>query len=425
MEFGLFIQGFVPGPGAHDTDAEHDALLREAELVERADRTGWKYVWVTEHHALTEYSHLSASDVYLGYLARCTERIHLGSGIFNLSPRVNHPVRNAERVAMLDHLTGGRFEFGTGRGAGSHEIATFNIHDPDTTRSEWDEVLPELVRMWAQRDYTFAGRHFAVDRPHDVLPKPYGKGHPALWVACGSPSTFAKAGGLGIGALGFNFSPIQDMQPLIDAYKEAMAECREPLGQFANDNVMITNAVVCTDDPDHAREIVTRRGRGYLYSLVCLYHDTIPKPASAPTWPQPPRPMTPEAVDWAIATGRLLCGTPEQVCEQIARSYEPVGVDQLVFGMPGDELTHDEAVECLELFGTQVIPEFDDDPVHRTTRYREGAVARHPAFAREPEPLTTIYTSSSDSASDTPSAMSSGWGTSSGQHMKPKSSESR
>ena len=91
---------------------------------------------------------------YMGYLARATERIHLGSGIFNLSPRVNHPARNAERVAMLDHLTDGRFEFGTGRGAGSHEIGTFNIHDPNSTKAEWDEVAPR-----ARRDVGAQGLH--------------------------------------------------------------------------------------------------------------------------------------------------------------------------------------------------------------------------------------------------------------------------
>ena len=97
MEFGLFLQGYLPGAAAHDQVREHEMFLKEVELVELADRTNWKYVWFSEHHALTEYSHLSASDVMMGYLARATERIHLGSGIFNLSPRVNHPVRNAER----------------------------------------------------------------------------------------------------------------------------------------------------------------------------------------------------------------------------------------------------------------------------------------------------------------------------------------
>jgi len=105
MEFGLLVQGHVPGPAAHDTVAEHAAFLHEAALVEFADRHAWKYVWTAEHHTLTEYSHLAASDVWMGYLAHATERIHLGAGIFNLSPRVNHPIRNAERAPLLDHLS--------------------------------------------------------------------------------------------------------------------------------------------------------------------------------------------------------------------------------------------------------------------------------------------------------------------------------
>src|SRR5262249_52268803 len=141
MEFGLFIQGYVPGPAAYDPASEHDALVGDARFVQAADRNNFKFAWLSEHHALPEYSHLSASDVLAGYLAATTERIHIGSGIFNVSPRVNHPVRNAERVAMLDHLTNRRFEFGTGRGAGSHEIGTFNIHDPSSTRAEFDDTI--------------------------------------------------------------------------------------------------------------------------------------------------------------------------------------------------------------------------------------------------------------------------------------------
>jgi alkanesulfonate monooxygenase SsuD/methylene tetrahydromethanopterin reductase-like flavin-dependent oxidoreductase (luciferase family) len=371
MEFGLFLQGYVPGAAAHDPDREHQAFLREAELVVLADRTNWKYAWFSEHHSLTEYSHLSSSEVMMGYLAHATERIHLGSGIFNLSPRVNHPVRNAERVAMLDHLTEGRFEWGTGRGAGSHEVATFNIGDTSSTKVEWDEVIREIPRMWETETYTFQGDHFQVDRPHNILPKPYRNVHPPIWVACGNPPTFGKAGRLGIGALGFNFSPIHDMRPMIESYKKGIAECEEPLGRYVNDNVMLTNAVICFEDGERAREVATRPNRGYLFSLVCLYHDTFPKPDWAPVWPEPPRRLDRPMVDAAIEAGALLCGTPEQVAQQL-EAYERCGVDQLVFGVPAD-LEHDEAMECVELFGTQVIKEYDRDPVHRTSRQRASA----------------------------------------------------
>ncbi len=383
MEFGIFIQGYVPGPDAHDPVKEHEALERELELVKCADRNGWKFVWFSEHHSLTEYSHMSSSEVFMGNLTGATERIHLGSGIFNLSPRVNHPVRNAERAAMLDQLSRGRFELGTGRGAGSHEMATFNIHDTSSTRSEWDEVIWEIPKMWSTEYYTFEGEHFSMDKPHNILPKPYLQGHPPLWVACGNPATFGKAGEHGIGALGFNFSPIHDMKPQIDAYKEGISKCAQPAGWFVNDNVMLTNAVLCFEDRQKARQIAVRPNRGYLYSLVCLYHDTFPKPDGVPTWPEPLLELSPEVVDGAIAAGMMLVGNPDEVCEQL-RAYEDTGVDQVVFGFPND-LSHEESLECIEVFGKSVIPEYDKDPVHSTTRYRQ--LAEKPDLSYPPPPM--------------------------------------
>src|SRR5262249_21389098 len=150
-------------------------------------------------HFLTEYSHLSANEVFLGYLAAVTTRIHLGSGIFNLSPRVNHPVRVAERVAMLDHLSDGRFEFGTGRGAGSREVTGFDLPDTSVTKAMWDEVIGEFRKMWSTTDYRHEGTsfnvpHLADHRPtRNVLPKPWKKPHPPMWVAAGNPPTYEKA----------------------------------------------------------------------------------------------------------------------------------------------------------------------------------------------------------------------------------------
>ena len=166
MEFGIFLNGYIPGPAAHDTWSEHTALMRETEYTILADRHNWKYAWFGEHHSLTEYSHLSASEVFIGYCAHATERIHLGSAIVSLPPVKDHPVRVAERAAMLDHLTNQRYEFGTGRGAGSHEVATFGIMDTNETKAMWDEVIREIPRMWEQRDYEFDGEslHGAVRR---------------------------------------------------------------------------------------------------------------------------------------------------------------------------------------------------------------------------------------------------------------------
>ena len=317
----------------------------------------------------------------MGYVAAKTERIHIGTGINSLSPRKEHPVRYAERAAMMDHLTDRRFEWGTGRGAGSHEMASFNILDKDSTKAEWNEVIREIPRMWEQRDYMYAGTSFTVPTPHNILPKPYGPGHPPIWVACGNPGTFAQAGEMGIGAIAFNFEPVFGLKGRIDAYKEAVASCTEPVGQFINDNVMLTNAVICLNDRDRARQIALRQCRGYLYSLVCLYHDTIPKPDYAPTWPEGIAGVGDEAtLDLLIDEGWLLCGEPDEVAEQLSR-YEAVGCDQVTFGLPSDSMHHEEVLEMLEVFGSKVIPSFDHDPVHSTTRMRATATRRFPEFA--------------------------------------------
>ena len=385
MEFGIFLNGYIPGPAAHDSQSEHNALMQEGAYAVLADKHNWKYVWLGEHHCLTEYSHMSAPEVLMGWIAAQTTQIHLASGINSLSPRKEHPVRLAERAAFLDHVTNRRYEWGTGRGAGSHEMAAFNIMDVNSTKPEWDEVVREIPRMWAQKDYEHHGEHFTVPTPHNVLPKPYGNSHPAIWVACGNPPTFAKAGEMGIGAIAFNFEPIYALQGRIDSYKEGISRCTEPIGDYMNDNLMMTNGVVCLTDRDRAREIALDGNSHYLVSMVNLYHDTMPKSNDAIVWPQRAISLReiagpdPDAfLDMLIAGGYMAVGNPEEVAEQI-QAYSKVGCDQLVFGIPG-AMFPDEVNEMIEIFGDKVIPEFDKDPMHSTTRYREGVTSKRPMF---------------------------------------------
>ena len=250
MEFGLFIQGYVPEfRRAGDPEAEHHAFENELAAVVAADAAGFKYVWATEHHFLDEYSHLSASDVVLGYLAHATERIHIGSGIFNPLPQVNHPAKVAERAAMLDHLSEGRFEFGTGRGAGSHEILGFlpGTENLDITREIWEDVIGEFPKMWMEDTYQgYEGKYWSLP-PRKVLPKPYVKPHPPMWYAAGNPSSWEMAAHKGLGVLGFGIGNLAALEKTRDAYKKAILGA-EPVGAFVNDNVMVCTAAYVAED---------------------------------------------------------------------------------------------------------------------------------------------------------------------------------
>src|SRR4051794_1591613 len=287
MEFGIFVMMNIMGERAHDPAAEHNTLKEELETIRLADQTGWKYVWITEHHCLPEYSHLSANEAFIPFALAITDRIHIGSGIFNINPIANHPVRLAERVAMLDHLSEGRFEFGTGRGAGSWEVGTFNLKTSET-KEVWDEVIWEFKKMWESQDYSFEGKFFQVPG-RNILPKPYGGGrtHPPMWVAAGNPPTFEKAARHGLGVLGFTVSPIPEMEPHIRSYKKAIVDAT-PVGRFVNDNVMITTALICGDTDAEARDIAHSLAEDgtYYSSLLYLYHDTFPVPPGAVRWPE-------------------------------------------------------------------------------------------------------------------------------------------
>ncbi|MEU5809731.1 LLM class flavin-dependent oxidoreductase [Streptomyces sp. NPDC047718] len=375
MEFGLFVQGYVPEARSRvDPEAEHKALIEETEYVIQADRSGFKYAWASEHHFLEEYSHLSANEVFLAYLAHATERIHLGSGIFNPLAPVNHPVKVAEKVAMLDHLSKGRFEFGTGRGAGSHEILGFlpGVTDMNHTKEIWEETIAEFPKMFLQEEYEgFQGKHWSLP-PRKVFPKPYGKAHPAMWYAAGSPSSYAMAAKKGLGVLGFSVQKVSDMEWVLEQYKTAIQEAKA-IGAFVNDNVMVTSTAICAETHDKAVEIAVNANMNRFQSLVFRYHDTFPRPEAIPQWPEILPEYNAEIIELLIAEELLICGDPSEVLAQCKR-WEQAGADQLSFGLPTG-VSYEDTMTTIKLIGEHVIPEIDTDPVHRTTRFRQGADA--------------------------------------------------
>ena len=349
MEFGIFnaaclLPRYVEQHGA---SAEHDRIMDEVAFIVAADKAGFKYTWASEHHFLTEYSHLSASESFLAFCAAKTSNIHIGSGIFNITPPVNHPARIAERVAMLDHLSEGRFEFGTGRGSSTTEQKGFGIKDSELTREMVAETLPQIVRMWKDEDYSYDGKFFSMPK-RNVLPKPYSKPHPAIWMAAGSPSTFDLAAELGVGVLCFGFSTPDQLTPLVARYKEKIGDCKNPVGGFVNDNVMITTTMICMEDGAKARKTFLEADSNYHLSLVFRYLDTFPKPPGVPEWPEIVPAMDAASLDAVIASGDVAVGTPEEVSKAIGplrrhrcrpavlRHAVQLHVDRVVRGGGGD-----------------------------------------------------------------------------------------
>ncbi len=378
MEFGIFNSLYLHHSAveADPVGAEHKRLWDEVNWTKAADKAGFKYTWATEHHFLEEYSHLSANESFLGFVAGQTERIHIGTGIKNITPPVNHPARVAEQAAMLDHLSLGRFELGMGRGSSSTEQSGFGIKDPELTKVMFDEVVRQLPRMWEPGTYAYEGEYFRMPE-RNVLPKPYTLPHPPLWVAAGNPSTFEKAARMGLGVLCFATTSREDLCRYIEIYKNAIGDA-EPVGGYVNDNVMVTSQMLCLDDGDRARRIAADMTSGYQNSLVFKYLDTFPKPPYVPDWPATLPEPTVEQLKDAVESGDVLIGSPEE-CEKACRTWEGTGADQLTFGMLSTTMPVEIAIEAVEIFGSTIIPAFDKDPVHSTTRQREAQLGLPPS----------------------------------------------
>ncbi len=159
-----------------------------------------------------------------------------------------------------------------------------------------------------------------------MLPKPYTKPHPPMWVAAGSPSTFEKAARMGLGVLCFTTGSPASLAPLIETYKREIKNA-EPVGEYVNNNVMVTSQMLCLEDGQKARDIACNMTSGYHTSLVFRYLDTFPKPPGIPEWPNLIPDMTPEQMDGMIAAGLATIGTPDE-CAKTVQGYADIGADQ-------------------------------------------------------------------------------------------------
>ena len=155
MKFGLLMENSVPRPWTQF--AERDVFLNSIEQVKVAESVGFERVWAVEHHFLEEYSHSSCPEMFLTACAMVTSKIRLGFGIATCVPEMNHPTKIAERAAMLDLLSNGRFDVGTGRSSTWNELGGFGANIGNTKKS-WDEFRNDPEWQKVQKESEANGK---------------------------------------------------------------------------------------------------------------------------------------------------------------------------------------------------------------------------------------------------------------------------
>ncbi len=373
LEFGVF-QGASVGPRPWG-DREARRIRQDIEVGIAADRAGFDTFWAPEHHCLEEYSHNSSSHLSCLAVGLQTQRIRVVTGIFNLCPPINHPIRVAEQIAMIDILTNGRVELGTGRGSGSTEVNSFGVAAGET-RAMWEEAIRAIPKMWTQDLFSWDGTYFTVPE-RCVLPKPVQRPHPPLWVTASNPGTVETAGRMGIGAAMFNFADPELSRPLVEGYKRAIQKA-EPVGEFVYDKIMTIAPAMCLEDGEEARALYNESA-GRIAAHFSVYFDTIP--AFAERFAKEPRPIAQtrlrELIRELAASGEatnpfaieslepdylrqngICVGTPAEVIATLRR-FEAVGFDQVVVvPVVGFDTPHEKTLESVRLLGEKVLPVF-------------------------------------------------------------------
>jgi alkanesulfonate monooxygenase SsuD/methylene tetrahydromethanopterin reductase-like flavin-dependent oxidoreductase (luciferase family)/putative sterol carrier protein len=397
MRFGIFYEHQIPRPWGDDGEQR---LMQDAlEQIEIADRVGLDSVWEVEHHFLEEYSHSSASGVFLGAASQRTKRIRLGFGILPLPLGYQHPARVAETAAMLDLVSGGRVELGTGETSSGAELEGFGV-DRETKRAQWEEMLPVVARMMVEEPFAGHDGRFLKMPPRNVVPKPVQKPHPPLWVACSRRETIRLAAEKGIGALSFSFVEPEEARAWVDEYHAIVESERCVPGGFAvNPQVACVLPMMCAPNEAQAIERGIDGAHFFGYSLAHYYVFGDHRPGRTNVYEEflarrddvgfarsiitaDAAPLGVRVLQQGLGSLRGAIGSPEQV-RDLCRRYEAAGVDQLIFVMQAGRNRHEHICESIELFASEVMPEFaqraDEADARRTERLGpaiEAALAR-------------------------------------------------
>jgi alkanesulfonate monooxygenase SsuD/methylene tetrahydromethanopterin reductase-like flavin-dependent oxidoreductase (luciferase family) len=305
--------------------------------------------------------------VFLGAASQRTRRIRLGHGIVQLP--TNHPIRVAERVATLDLLSGGRVELGLGEGQGPVELHPFGARVREK-RDVWEESVKALVPAFTRHNWEWHGKYF--DFPaRNVIPKPYQKPHPPLWVACSNITTIGNAGQWGMGALAFQFVTPDAARAWVNRYYANITGKLEKLADYpVNPNIAMVSGFMCAETDEEAQA----KASGWTFFVFCLSHfgrHGIPNPGEGNMWEayQEWR-QTPKAQE-TLRSG--LIGSPETIRRRL-REFEGAHVDQVILLNQAGRTSHADICASLDLFAREVMPEFRDRDVEQQ-RWRADVLA--------------------------------------------------
>ena len=330
MEFGVFDHL------DHGTGELGPLYEMRLALIEAYDAAGFRGYHLAEHHA-TDLGAAPSPGLFLAAAAQRSRRLRLGAMVFCLP--LYHPIRLMEEICMLDQMSGGRLDFGIGRGISPIENAYFGIaadQAPAMYREAFDLIRSGLKAGIDGVDLSFEGAHYqAKDMP--VVLNPVQRPHPPLWMGVGLPDSAVWPAENGINII--SNQAAGRVRAVTDRYREAWAAGGGAVEDLPR--LGVTRHVVVAETTEQAMAVARRAYKPWRAAFYRLWdrHGSAPVGVSFP-----------ETFDELVEAGQAIAGTPDAVARAVGAQAEEAGINYFLCRFAFGDIALDEARRSVDLF---------------------------------------------------------------------------
>ena len=350
MKFGLFHSVQLPDP------TRQDRYYKEAlEQVLWAEQLGYDSVWFTEHH-FSRHGIVSASLSVLCYLAALTERIRLATAVTVLP--FHNPIQLAEQAATVDLLSNGRLDFGVGRGYQWGEFHKLNIPMAEADE-RFQESMAVITKAWTTTEPFDHRGKFWTFNDMTVHPRPVQQPHPPVWVAAASHESMDRIAQHDWNLLVGQGVPFPGVAAQVDYFRSAVGEAG---GDYHPGRIKVARAMYTARNHEQALQEA---------EAPFMWFKTTGDAVGAP--PERRGDLLPQnferyrqrfaaetSFDYRdFANNVVLFGSPEHICQRVD-ALKQSGVDSLILFVNYGGIEHQKVKDSLELFATEVMPQFAD-----------------------------------------------------------------
>ena len=360
-----------------------EILDNARDIANYCDKNNWNSIWFTEHHFNHEGMESCPNPLMMGTdIAARTKNIRIGQAANIIT--FHNPIRLAEDIATLDHLSNGRLEVGVGRGVYGREAIHMNIEadlkDQTKNKRLFEETLTIMKKAWTEEFFNHKGEFYTYPSPnfiwqHDmsppnekfvdlktnelkkisVVPKPLQKPHPPLSQVVDSTGSIEWAAKNGIKTIMW-IPTIKTLKKRFDIYKKARSETEKRDVSLGEDITLVRDMFVA-DTMEDAKKLAGEHIINYM-KWVCHWRGL-----GNHMDPGEELPKTKGKLDLLnyefLHKRNLLFGTPDYVVEKIQELKSELNLQNLLVWSNFSGVKHEDAMRSIKLFNDEVMPKIN------------------------------------------------------------------